>query len=323
MEKSVRHYSIPVFVPHEGCPNTCLFCNQRSISGKERFDIGTVRQEIDTCLSTIKDAEVQIAFFGGSFTAIDRSLMLSLLEISDEYVERGLVQSVRLSTRPDAVGKDVLKVLKEHHVRDVELGIQSLDDKVLCLNRRGHTSQCALDAMKRVVDEGFNLTGQMMTGMYGATGESELFTAEKIVECGAGSARIYPTVVFRNTALDDIKNKGLFVPLTLDESVERTLGAYRIFKRAGVKVIRIGLCSADNVRGEDATSLYHEAIGELVLCRDRRDIAEEYILSHPTEKGGVLEIPVDKKEVSLFVGQRKANREYLEEKYKIKIKFVF
>lgn len=322
MEKSIRHYSIPVFVPHEGCPNTCLFCNQRKISGKTRFQIESVTHEIDTCLSTIPAGnDVQIAFFGGSFTAIDRELMLKLLEISDSYVERGLVGSVRLSTRPDAVGEDILDILSLHHVRDVELGIQSLDDNVLLKNARGHSAETSLDAMHRVVEHGFSLTGQMMTGMYSATQESEIETARAIVSAGAVSSRIYPTVVFRDTGLEALMEKGEFVPLTLEESVERTLAVYRIFKDANVRVLRIGLCSTDGVRGDDSVSVYDEAMGERILSRDRRDILEKHLETLELKKGDTVELLVPQKEISTSVGFKRENKEYLENKFGIKLKF--
>jgi histone acetyltransferase (RNA polymerase elongator complex component) len=321
MEKSVRHYSIPIFVPHEGCPNTCLFCNQRKISGKKRFVAESVRKEIDTCLSTIDGGEVQIAFFGGSFTAIDRPLMLDLLEISDEYVEKGLVESVRLSTRPDAVDEEILDILSCHHVRDIELGIQSVSDSVLEKNKRGHTAKQAFDAMKRVVSHGFSLTGQMMTGMYSADAESEIETAHAIVECGAKSARIYPTVVFRDTGLEALAESGEFIPLTLEESVERTLAVYKIFKEAGVKVLRIGLCSTDGVRGEDSVSVYDEAMGERILSRDKRDELEKHLEAMSFSKGDTVEIAVPEREISVSVGFRRENKIYLETKYGIHLKF--
>ncbi|MBQ9975619.1 MAG: radical SAM protein [Clostridia bacterium] len=321
MEKSVRHYSIPVFVPHEGCPNTCLFCNQRKISGKARFDPDSVREEIDTCLSTIPSgSDVQIAFFGGSFTAIERELMLYLLGISDGYVERGLVDSVRLSTRPDAVGEEILDILSCHHVKDVELGIQSTDDTVLLKNARGHNAETAISAMKRVVDHGFRLTGQMMTGMYSASAESEIQTARTIVECGAVSTRIYPTVVFRDTGLEALCESGEFKPLSLEESVERTLAVYRVFKEAGVKVLRIGLCSTDGVRGEDSVSVYDEAMGERVLSRDKRDELEKRLSEIPFEKGDTVLISVPSREISVSVGFQRENKLYLENKYGIRLK---
>ena len=322
MEKSVRHYSIPIFVPHEGCPNTCLFCNQRKISGKTKFSLDTVRDEIDTCLSTIPEgSDVQIAFFGGSFTAIERDLMLSLLEISDSYVEKGLAGSVRLSTRPDAVGEEILEILSHHNVLDVELGIQSLDDNVLLKNARGHNAETAIEAMKRVAQHGFILTGQMMTGMYSATSESEIMTAEAIVSCGAKSTRIYPTVVFRETGLERLVESGEFVPLTLEESIERTYEVYKVFKNAGLKILRIGLCSTDGVRGDDAISVYDEAMGERILSRDRRDLLDGYIQTLDFKAGDLVEIPVLKRDISASVGFKRENKIYLENKYGIKLKF--
>ncbi len=322
MEKSVKHCSIPIFVPHEGCPNTCLFCNQRKISGKSRFSIDTVRSEIDACLSTIpSDYDVQIAFFGGSFTAIERELMLALLKISDEYVEKGCVKSVRLSTRPDAVSEEILDILSKHYVEDIELGIQSLDDSVLIGNARGHNAECAIEAMKRVVSHSFRLTGQMMTGMYGANSESEICTAKKIVECKAESARIYPTVVFKETGLAEIMQSGEFTPLTLEESIERTLAVYRIFKESNVKILRIGLCSSEGVRGDDAVSIYDESWGERVISRDKRDELERYLNGVNFKEGDTVEIFVPSREISANVGYKKENIIYLESKFNIKIKF--
>ncbi len=323
MEKSVKHVSIPVFVTHEGCPNTCLFCNQRTISGKTKFSLEKVREEIDAHLSTLcGECEVQIAFFGGSFTAIERNLMLSLLEISDGYVERGLVKSVRLSTRPDAVENEVLDILKEHHVSDIELGIQSMSDRVLEMNKRGHTTQVSYDAMRRVVEKGFSLTGQMMTGMYGADAESEIETARAIVEAGAVSARIYPTVVFRDTGLEDVMSRGEFSPLCLEESVERTYNVYKVFCENKVKVLRIGLCSSDGVRSDEVVSVYHEAIGELVYSRLARDYIEELVKKGAYPKKSIVQIPVSSKNVSIFSGHKKSNKKYFAEKYGVKLKFI-
>ena len=323
MEKSVKHVSVPVFVTHEGCPNTCLFCNQKTISGKTRFSLEKVREEIDAHLSTLAGNEdVQIAFFGGSFTAIDRDVMLSLLAISDEYVEKGLVKSVRLSTRPDAVEQDVLDILKEHHVRDIELGIQSMDDRVLELNKRGHTTQVSYDAMRRVVENGFSLTGQMMTGMYGADAKSEIETARQIIKAGAVSARIYPTVVFRDTGLEKVMEKGLFTPLTLDQSVERTYSVYKVLREGGVKVLRVGLCSSDGVRGDEVLSPYHEAMGELVMSREARDYIEDIVKKGAYCQRSVVRIPVSPKNVSIFSGHKKANKKYIEEKYGVVLKFI-
>ena len=174
--------------------------------------------------------------------------------------------------------------------------------------------------MKRVVDSGFRLTGQMMTGMYSATAESEVETAGLIASSGAVSSRIYPTVVFRDTGLEALMKKGEFVPLTLEESIERTLAVYRIFKEAGIKVLRIGLCSTDGVRGDDSVSVYDEAMGERILSRDRRDALERELENRTFEKGDLVELFVPQKEISASVGFKRENCIYLENKFGIKLK---
>ena len=322
MEKSVKHVSIPVFVVHEGCPNTCLFCNQKKISGKSTFSLDESRREIEAHLATLQGGEqVQIAFFGGSFTAIERDKMMALLSLSDEYVEKGLVESVRLSTRPDAIDTEILDILKEHHVQNIELGVQSLDDSVLLKNSRGHTADRARRAMCDVVERGFVLTGQMMTGMYGADPESEEKTAREIIACGAREARIYPTVVFRQTGLARLFEKGEYTPLSLEESVLRTERVYSLFKKSGVKVLRIGLCSTDGVRGDDALSTYHEAIGELVLAKHAFFKLENALERLHFKKGDRIKIYVPTREISRNVGYKKENKTALEKKYGVTLVF--
>ena len=164
----MRHINIPVFIPHLGCPNNCVFCDQRKISGCISFDESGVRREIETALSTVlPEDDVEIAFFGGSFTGIDRDLMLRLLEISDHFVGEGRVSRVRCSTRPDYIDEEVLSILREHHVKTVELGLQSFSDNVLSVSKRGHTAEASLKACKMVKEAGFELIGQMMVGLPG------------------------------------------------------------------------------------------------------------------------------------------------------------
>ena len=160
-----------------------------------------------------------------------------------------------------------------------------------------------------------------MTGMYSATSESEIMTAEAIVSCGAKSTRIYPTVVFRETGLERLVESGEFVPLTLEESIERTFEVYKIFKEAGIKILRIGLCSSDGVRSDDAISVYDEAMGERILSRDRRDLLDGYIQTLDFKAGDLVEIPVLKRDISASIGFKRENKIYLENKYGIKLKF--
>lgn len=262
----MRHINIPIFIPHLGCPNDCAFCNQRSISGKLNFDIASVRNEIDEALRTAEDCSAEIAFFGGSFTGIDRTLMISLLDIAEEYVKKGSVTSVRLSTRPDYISEEILDILKKYSVKTVELGIQSLDDAVLDASRRGHTSADTVRACGLIKKYGFSLVGQMMIGLPGATGESERMTARAICEMGAEAARIYPIVILKNTALAGMTERGEYLPLDEDELVTRSADVLEIFMENGVKMLRIGLHSGEGLTSGDdiACGYYHPAMGELV-----------------------------------------------------------
>lgn len=180
-----------------GCPNNCVFCNQRSISGKQNFCKENVENEIESALSTIpENTETEIAFFGGSFTGIDRDLMLYLLDTAQKYIDEGRVQSIRLSTRPDYIDDEILTILSHYGVKNVELGLQSMDDDVLLATKRGHSSRQGAEACKLIKEYGFSLVGQMMVGLPGASLQSEKYTAEELCRLKVDAVRIYPTVVF-------------------------------------------------------------------------------------------------------------------------------
>ena len=306
-----RHVNIPVFIPHLGCPNQCVFCNQRSITGVTEFDYRSVRSVIDTALETIEaDADVEIAFFGGSFTGIDYSLMCDLLGIANSYVQSGRVQSIRCSTRPDYINENILKTLKRYGVKTIELGLQSSSDEVLLLTKRGHTYESELEACRMIVDYGFDLVGQMMIGLPGSSPQSEEQTARFIVSSGAVGARIYPTVVFKNTELCHMAECGEYKPLSLDEAVIRSARAFRIFKDAGVAVIRIGLCSSDNL--SDESTYYagpnHSAIGELVESEYYYGLIKEKITELRITDACSIEICGAPRTLSKLIGQKKKNK---------------
>ena len=240
-----RHVNIPIFIPHLGCPNDCVFCNQRTISGHGDFNIDTVKDEIEEALSTISaDTEREIAFFGGSFTGIDRKLMIKLLDLAQEYVDKGEVSEIRLSTRPDYINEEILDILSKYSVKTIELGLQSLNDKVLLASKRGHNTEVALSACKHIKERGFSLIGQMMIGLPSATCEDEVKTAELICDVGADGARVYPTVVFAQTELAYMTERGDYKPLELDDAVERTKNVLSVFDKRKIPCIRVGLCAS-------------------------------------------------------------------------------
>ena len=317
-----KHVNIPIFIPHLGCPNDCVFCNQRSISGKMSFSPDSVIQEIEDSLSTIReDQEVEIAFFGGSFTGIDRELMIYLLDIAQKYVDCGRVSGIRLSTRPDYINEEILRILKGYAVKTVELGIQSMDDRVLIACRRGHVSSQSEKACRLVKEFGFSLIGQMMVGLPSASVEIEKYTAQRICEMGADGARIYPTVVFYDTELCQMSRSGDYKPLDLDNAVYRTKEPLKVFDSNPVPCIRVGLCASENLSSEESVygGANHSAIGELAIGEiffERLDSAFE----ERKESGNLEKIPtvyVPKGCVSKAVGQKRKNILRLCEKYSL------
>ena len=320
----MRHINIPVFIPHKGCPNDCVFCNQRTISGHSDYSPEAVESEINEALLTIpEEAEVQIAFFGGSFTGIDRDEMIYLLSVAKKFIDGGRVSSVRLSTRPDYIDVERLEILKAYGVKTVELGIQSTSDKVLAASNRGHTAKDSERAMKLIKEYGFELVGQMMIGLPESTPEDEYKTAEDISAWGATAARIYPTVVFRSTELCEMAKRGDYTPLALEDAVERCKGAKEIFIKNNVECIRLGLQSGENLTEGDEVFAgdYHSAIGELVESRIYRDLITSKIKEAGLEdklSGALLVIYSSPGEVSKIVGHKAQNKRFLQDEYCVK-----
>ena len=321
----MRHINIPIFIPHMGCPNDCVFCNQRRISGKKDFDIRTVHYELETAISTVDydNCEVEIAFFGGSFTGIDRGDMLYLLGLAKGYVDAKKASSIRLSTRPDYIDGEILDILSAHGVTDIELGLQSMSDCVLSASKRGHTAECAKNACHMIKERGFNLVGQMMVGLPNSTLSDELLTAREIVSLGCDAARIYPTVVFCETELCDMMNRGEYIPLELSDAVNRSAEVLSVFADANIPVIRLGLCAADNLfePGTIAGGAYHSAMGEMVYSELYYKKIREYIDDHGlTERisGKDITLYVPSGEVSKVSGQKRSNKLRLQNEYNVK-----
>lgn len=335
-QRPKRHVNIPIFIPHLGCPNDCVFCNQRKISGKSEFRLCDVRPEIERALATVNpDADVEIAFFGGSFTGIDRGDMLYLLNLADEYIQSGRVGAIRLSTRPDYIDREILDILRDHHVTDIELGIQSMSDRVLGASKRGHTAETSRAACKLIAEYGFNLVGQMMVGLPLSTREDELATADEISRlCGA--ARIYPTVVFRDTELCDMLGHG-YTPLSLDEAVSRSADLLELFAERRIKVIRVGLCASENLTGNNKSDSsaptdgadndsavvagdYHSAVGELAYNelyyrKIKQYIDDNHLADRLSGKNIVIETGIG--ETSKTSGQHRKNKLRLQNEYNV------
>lgn len=315
-----RRVNIPIFIPHVGCPNACVFCNQRSISGQLDFDAAEVDGKIGEALSTLGEHdECEIAFFGGSFTGIDRDLMLYLLGVAQKYVDAGKAVGIRMSTRPDYITDRVLEDLSHFSVKTIELGLQSLDDEVLVASGRGHDAACALRACKAVKDAGYELIGQMMIGLPCSSVESEIMTARLIAEAGADGARVYPTVVFYDTELCAMAQSGEYVPLSNEDAVMRTKEVLCVFADKDVPCIRVGLQASENLA--DAEKVYgganHSAIGELAMGELYYDrICRE--IERLDLQGKTLTVYVAEGCVSKAVGQKKKNKQRICQKYGFK-----
>ena len=316
---SARESIIPVFVPHLGCPNDCVFCNQRRISGS----LSPARPEdvaaaIDRALSlTPPGTRRQLAFYGGSFTAIPDAEQEALLGAAQPYLERGDIASIRLSTRPDAIDGAVLARLRRYGVETVELGAQSMSDSVLALSGRGHTAADVEEASRAVKAAGFRLILQMMTGLPGSDDETDIGSARSIAALGPDGVRVYPTVIVRDTALFDLWRAGRYKEHTVEDAVRVCARIVPIFEAAGIPIIRMGLNPTEDLSGGDAVGgAYHPALGELVRARIMRGRAEA--LLEGTAPGADITLRVNPRLMSQLVGQHGANRAYLREKFALK-----
>lgn len=308
------HSNISIFVPHAGCPHKCSFCDQHSISGTAfRPDGEYVRRVCAEALERIKAPEnAEIAFFGGSFTAIARDYMTELLDAASEFVGKGRFRGIRISTRPDYIGDEILALLKSYGVTAVELGAQSLDDRVLMLNERGHTAADVENAARLIRAQGFELGLQMMVGLYGSTAECECATADRICSIRPDTVRIYPVVILKNTRLGQLYQSGEYRTFAFDEAVEMTARFMQQFENCGIRVIKVGLHASELVERDMIGGFYHPAFRE--LCESviyRRLIEGELAKSGNISYAEVL---VPARSLSKALGQKKSNIAYFKDK---------
>lgn len=307
----MKHKTIPIFVPHMGCKNDCAFCNQRSITGiMDEMTAEKAEEIIMSSLATMpKDAVVEIGFFGGSFTGINKTLQRELLSVAKKYVDAGTVSAIRISTRPDYIDEDVLMMLKSYGVQTIELGAQSMEDDVLLKNHRGHTSKDTVLAAHLIKRAGFGLGLQMMTGLFGDTEETVKKTADTIISLAPECVRIYPTLVLKHTRLAQYFKEGIYVPQTLEDAVSLCADLKAKFEEANILVIRMGLMASDNINPDSdvLAGPYHPAFGELVKSeiyfRNLKDVVEND-----------CEVLVNPRDISAFVGNKQSNIKRMKEK---------
>lgn len=318
-----RHVIIPIFVPHKGCPNDCIFCNQKKISGQiEEMTPQMIPGIIESHLATIDSGTfVEAAFYGGSFTAIDRSLQESLLKKAYEYVKSGRVSEIRLSTRPDCIDEDILEMLQKYGVRTIELGVQSLDDEVLKASCRGHDAACVYKSAALIKGKGFRLGIQTMTGLPGDTREKAMNTARQVISMSPEIVRIYPVLVIKGTPLEKLLLDDRYEPMPLDEAVKLCAELLDLYESHGINVIRIGLQATENIRGGADSDVVagpvHPAFRQLVESELARRRIERIIEERGLSGSSSLLIKTGAPNISNVVGQKRANIDYLRSKYHI------
>ncbi|QSX06594.1 radical SAM protein [Sedimentibacter sp. zth1] len=314
---------IPIFVPHRGCPNDCVFCNQKKITGKTNIEVNKdyVIRIVEDYIKT-RPHYSDLAFFGGSFTAIDKNLQIELLETAHYYQRKGIFDNIRISTRPDAIDNEILQIQKKYGVKIIELGIQSLDDEVLIKSNRGHTVNDSINASKLIKEYGFTLGHQVMPGLPGSSIEKDIYTCKKSIEMHPNIVRIYPTLTIKETELEKMYKENKYTPLSLENAVKLSTYIYSLYTVNNINVIRIGLQNTDTINEDNdiIAGPFHPAFRQLV--------EEKLYLNSMVNKlktanfGENIKIETSKKLMSYVIGQKKCNFNYIKQQLNIKRIFL-
>lgn len=315
----MKHSNISIFIPHIGCPHKCSFCDQRTISGVQHAPSG--REVGEICSKALSEARSpensEIAFFGGSFTAIPRDYMVELLQAAQPFIGEGKFRGIRISTRPDCIDSEILTLLRSYGVTSIELGAQSMSDHVLKANERGHSAGDVEKASGLIREYGFELGLQMMMGLYGSTLDDDIETALRIIDIHPDTVRIYPVVILKGTGLAELYESGVYKPCSFNDLVEAVSVMLMRFKNSNIRVIKCGLHASEFVEKDMIGGFYHPAF---------RDLCESEIYKFEMEKiiGAIEDIPcsvnhdpkkhfefsVAKNCISKALGHKKSNVEY-------------
>ena len=323
-----KEYIIPIFVPHLGCPNDCTFCNQKKISGQTKnVKAEDVKNTIEYYLNNFKDDNkyIEVAFFGGSFTGIDVDKQKELLSVAYEYIKNKKIDSIRISTRPDYINKEILKMLKSYGVKTIELGVQSTNDYILNKSKRGHTFEDVKKASKLIRKNGFILGHQMMVGLPESTRQDEINTAKDLIKLKPKIVRIYPVLVIKGTQLEKDYESGEYTPLTVEQAVETAKDLLVLFNKKKINVIRIGLQNTNEItdpnskKSQVVAGPYHPAFRQLVESRLWYDnIANEIkkVNSNVTH----IQIDVNPSDINNADGHKRINIEKINDTYNTDLK---
>jgi histone acetyltransferase (RNA polymerase elongator complex component) len=315
---SLKHYTIPIFVPELACPFRCVFCNQEKITSRGHIpgpvEVHNIIEQYH-CSFPKGKKHVEIGFFGGNFTGIPLEDQEKYLQIAHSYLERGMIQGIRLSTRPDYIDEQGLRPLKKYGVTTIELGAQSMDDEVLIQSARGHTAEDVEVASRLILAHGFRLGLQMMIGLPGDSLEKAVLTAKKIIELGAVETRIYPVLVISGTKMAEWYEEGKYQPLTMEATIAWLKELLPLFEDAAVEVTRVGLHSSEGLLSgkELVAGPFHPSIRELAMTEVWWDRLKSIGQS---AEGGALAISVNPSQYNFAIGYYGKNRKRLFEKIK-------
>ena len=314
------HYVIPIFIPESACPFRCTYCNQYNITEKATSpNPDEVASFISKYLETIPyqnpEVVVKVAFFGGNFTGLPISEQEAYLKVVQNFIDNKSIQTIQLSTRPDYISDPILQLLKKYRVSLIELGAQSLDAEVLKCTKRGHTVQDVEKSAQMIRQYGFELGLQMMIGLPGDTFDKSLATAQKIVDLGAKYSRIYPTLVIKDTDLEQEYKNGNYIPLTLEQAVDWCAQIVPIFEQNGVQILRLGLHPSEGLIHHETliAGPFHVSFKELVLTALWREKLQQLSQNNLTD---TFELEVPKAEINYAIGYESRNKLWLERKYK-------
>jgi histone acetyltransferase (RNA polymerase elongator complex component) len=307
MSPSGKFLVIPVFIPHRGCPHQCLFCNQNSITGQTAGDVLTaVEKTITTWLARSRyRTQVQVAFYGGSFTCLPEEQQEKMLRVVQPFLRRGDVQCIRVSTRPDCLDFALCTFLQGMGVGIVELGVQSLDDDVLHRSRRGHTSADCRRAVGLLQETGIEVGIQLMPGLPGESGPSFFRGVREVIDLAPAFVRLYPVLVVDHSGLAEIYRNGDYRPLTMNRAVALTCRAREMFLQAGIRVVRIGLQPSASLERDLLAGPYHPAFGELVVARSWFRKIRALLARCPA--GSRLTVQISERDLSAFLGPKRMN----------------
>ncbi len=317
-----EQYTIPIFIPHKGCPNNCVFCNQKKISG-QLTDVTAqdVEDKIEEYLKYYSNSKkkIEVAFFGGSFTGIPIDKQIEYLQVANSYVKKGLVGAIRISTRPDYINRNILDTMKKYNVKTIELGVQSMDNEILTLSKRGHTALDVVNASKLIHEYGIILGHQIMIGLPGSTRESEVYTIKECLKLQPQQLRIYPVYVIPDSELYSMYENSEYKPLSINEAVMRCKAVIYECQKTDISIIRLGLQSTDEItaKNNDLRGPVSDNLAEYVMSALVRDKIEREIKNRQIDDSKLI-INVPQKYVSICVGPKKINKIYFENKYNIK-----